>query len=242
MTKQTWISGTYAYRIPIAPDKKEGMKLSLGINVGMLMYKQNLSELIVTDPTDPVFAEDVSRVLPDVGAGIYFYGTHFYAGVSVPNFIKMDLYNKDQQNLPAGIASQRVPHIFGMAGGVIPFGKSGIVKFRPQVMTKSIIAKDYKVPFELDVNASLMFYDMVNVGVTYRTTLGNKKQDNVEQLSNPESIDMLLEVWPTKQMMIGYAHDFTLSELKNYNKGTHEVILGYDFAFDKKRVITPRYF
>jgi len=243
VTKQTWISGTYAYRFKLAPERKENMKLSLGINAGMLLYKSDLNDLYVTDPTDPAFAENVSRVLPDIGAGIYFYGNHFYAGVGVPNFIKGDLYNKDQiDNLPEGISSQRVPHMFGMAGGVIPFGKTGVVKLRPQVMTKSVVAKGYKAPFEIDLNASLMFFDIVNVGATYRTTIGNGKEENEDLLSNPESVDMLLEIWPTKQLLIGYAHDFTLSDLKNYNNGTHEIILGYDFAFEKKRVITPRYF
>jgi hypothetical protein len=42
--------------------------------------------------------------------------------------------------------------------------------------------------------------------------------------------------------LIGYSHDFTLSDLKDYNKGTHEIVLGYDFQFEKKKVITPRYF
>ena len=242
VTKQTWISGTYAYRFKIG-EGKQNMKLSLGINAGMLLYKSNLTELYVTDVNDPAFSENVSRILPDVGAGIYFYGQHFYVGVSVPNFIKGDLYNKDQvEDLPGDINARRVPHMFGMVGGVVPFGSTGIVKFRPQVLMKGNVSGDYKSPFEVDVNASLMFYDMVNVGVTYRTTVGNKKQYNLEQLRNPESVDLMLEVWPTKQLMIGYAYDFTLSELKNYNNGSHEVILGYDFAFDRKKVITPRYF
>ena len=242
VTKQTWISGTYAYRFKIG-EGKQNLKLSLGINAGMLLYKSNLSELYVTDGGDPVFAENVSRVLPDVGTGVYFYGTNFYVGASVPNFIKSDLYNKDQvDDLPDGVGARRVPHVFAMAGGVIPFGSSGIVKFRPQVMTKATAAKEYKSPFEMDVNASFMFYDMVNVGATYRTTLGNKKQFNLDQLSNPESVDVMLEVWPTKQLLIGYSYDFTLSELKNYNNGSHEVILGYDFSFERNKVITPRYF
>lgn len=45
----------------------------------------------------------------------------------------------------------------------------------------------------------------------------------------------MLEVWPTKQLMIGYAYDYTLTKLANYNRGSHEVIIGYDFAFEKKK-------
>jgi hypothetical protein len=46
----------------------------------------------------------------------------------------------------------------------------------------------------------------------------------------------------TKQLLIGFAYDYTLTKLGDYNKGSYEVILGYDFNFEKKRVITPRYF
>ena len=42
--------------------------------------------------------------------------------------------------------------------------------------------------------------------------------------------------------MIGYAYEYTLTKIGNYNRGSHEIILGYDFGFEKKRVITPRYF
>ena len=243
VTKQTLISATYAYRFKLNPEGKQDMKLSLGINAGMLFYKSALTELYVTDPTDPVFSEDVSRIMADVGGGVYFYGTNFYVGVSVPNFFKTDLYEKDQvDNLPDGMAARRVPNIFGMAGGVIPLGKSGIVKFRPQVLTKSTLTRDYKQPFQIEVNGSILLYDRIGVGATYRTTVGNKKQFNPEQLTNEESIDAMIEIWATKQLLIGYSHDFTLSDLKDYNKGTHEIVLGYDFQFEKKKVITPRYF
>ena len=62
------------------------------------------------------------------------------------------------------------------------------------------------------------------------------------KLTNPDSFEFLLEVWPTKQLMIGYAYDYTLTKLANYNRGSHEIILGMIFHSSKKRVITPRYF
>ena len=45
-----------------------------------------------------------------------------------------------------------------------------------------------------------------------------------------------------KQMRIGYSYDYTLTDLNQFNSGTHEITLGYDFSFDKKKVVTPRYF
>lgn len=238
VTNQTWFDVSYAYRVPLG----KGVKLSIGINAGILWYKSNLSELNPLEQQDPVFQENVSRILPDVGAGLYIYHKYFYVGASVPNFIKGDLYNKDQVDALAQssqgsfTSASRTPHFFALAGGVIPAGK--VLKIRPQVMYKYIASAEQKIPHEFDFNLSLLIYDRVNIGGTYRTAFHNKKTG----LTNSDSFDALLEVWPTKQLLIGFAYDYTLTKLGDYNNGSYEVILGYDFGFEKKKVITPRYF
>lgn len=220
--------GSFAYRVALG--KK--VKLSIGVNAGLLWYKYNGANEIANDQTDPLLY-NVSRVLPDVGAGLYLYHPNFYVGLSVPNFIKGDLDNKN------GLGdSRRVAHFVGMAGGVIPAGK--VLKIRPQIQYRYVADGVYKMPHTFDFNLSLLIYDRVNIGGQYRTSFGNK--NNGVKLQNPDSFDALIEVWPTKQLMIGYAYDYTLSKLGDYNRGSHEVIIGYDFGFEKKKVITPRYF
>jgi type IX secretion system PorP/SprF family membrane protein len=238
VTNQTWFDVTYAYRVNLG----KGVKLSIGINAGMLWYKSNLTELKLFSSNDPVFQENVSRVLPDIGAGVYIYHKYFYVGASVPNFFKKDLYNKstiDQYNNdPSGsfLSAHRTSHLFIMAGGVIPAGK--VVMIRPQLMYKYIADAGEKIPHEFDFNISLLLYNRVNVGGTYRTSFHNNKTG----LGNGDSFDALLEVWPTKQLLIGFSYDYTLSKLGDYSKGSYEVVLGYDFTTQKKRVVTPRYF
>jgi type IX secretion system PorP/SprF family membrane protein len=235
VTNQNWFDVSYAYRIPLG--KK--IRLSIGVNAGLLWYKSNIATLIRNDISDPVYDQNVNRVLPDVGAGLYLYHPMWYVGVSVPNFIKGSLYNKNQTSLLAkDISAHRSQHFFAMAGGVIPVTKG--FKIRPQFLGKYVFAKGQKVPFEADFNLSLLIVDRVNIGATYRTTFGKTK--NVDPLKNPESIEANLEVWPTKQLMLGFAFDYTLSKLNNYNKGSYEVILGYDFAFKNKKFDTPRFF
>lgn len=221
---------TFAYRVALG--KK--VKLSLGINAGLLWYKLNATTAKLTNPNDPAFAENVSRVLPDVGAGLYIYHPNFYIGLSVPNFIKGDLTNKNQD----GSSAQRTAHFNAMAGGVIPAGK--VLKIRPQILYRYLASARQKIPHTFDFNLSLLIYERVNIGGQYRTSFGNKNND--VKLTDPDSFDFMLEVWPTKQLMIGYSYDYTLTKLGSYNSGSHEIILGYDFGFEKKKVITPRYF
>ena len=240
VTEQTWISGTYAYRIPM--DNSQNMRLSFGINAGMLLYTSALTTLVANDLDDPSLNENVKRVLPDVGAGVYLDGNNFYVGASIPNFISSDLFNKGsvQVDFEGNQMSnaRRFSHVAIMAGGVIPVGTGEALKIRPQMLFKHVLSgSDYASPYSIDFNLSLMLMDRVNIGGTYRTTLG--KNDGLE---NGDSFDALLEFWPTKQLMIGYAYDFTISGLSDHAGGSHEIVLGFDFNFKKKKVLTPRYF
>ena len=232
VTHTNQFDATFAYRVALG--KK--VKLSLGINAGIWWYKSDLANSITTNGTeiDPSLNQNVSRILPDVGAGLYIYHPNFYIGLSVPNFIKGDLANKNQ----VGTSAKRTAHFNAMVGGVIPAGK--VLKIRPQILYRYIATATQKIPHTFDFNLSLLIYDRVNIGGQYRTSFGNK--NNAKKLTDGDSFDVMLEVWPTKQLMIGYSYDYILTKLGHYNTGSHEIILGYDFGFEKKRVITPRYF
>jgi len=212
---------TFAYRVALG--KK--VKLSLGINAGIYWYKWNATEEISNSPGNPLLQNNVSKVLPDVGAGLYIYHPNFYFGASVPNFIKGSLSANDQ----SGSVAKRTPHLVAMAGGALPLGKSKIIYVRPQIQYRylTISKSQNAMPHTFDFNLSLLIYNRVNIGAQYRTSLGNKS--NGINLTDYDSFDAMIEVWPTRQLMIGYAYDYTLSKLNNYNTGSHEVIIGYDF-------------
>ena len=219
---------TYAYRLNLG--KK--VKMSLGLNAGLLWYKYNGGGAITIDP-DPISTNNVSKVLADVGAGLYIYHPNFYFGASVPNFIRGDL-----ETVSAGGDTKRTPHFVFMAGGAIPAGK--VLYIRPQIQYRYLANAEGMMPHTLDVNLSFLIYNRVNIGGQYRTSAGNKNEG--VKLKNPDSFDFMLEVWPIKQLMIGYAYDYTLTKLGSYNRGSHEIMIGYDLALEKKKVITPRYF
>lgn len=214
---------TYAYRI----DLGKKIKLSIGVNAGLLWYKLNATGAILINPIDNKYTENVSRILPDIGAGLYLYHPNFYIGASVPNFIKGNLANKNDEVSGA----KRTAHFVAMAGGLIPAGKH--LKIRPQIQYIYLASVTQKIPHSLDFNLSLLIYDRVNIGAQYHTSV--KNQNEAMKLSNPDSFDMMVEFWPTKQLMLGYAYNYTLSKLAASTSGTHEVIIGYDIASKKKK-------
>src|SRR4051812_31044336 len=136
VTQTNQFDVTYAYRLALG--KK--VKLSMGISAGMYWYKLDAMSSILTDPNDPAFSENVSRILPDVGAGLYIYHPNFYFGFGMPNFIKGDLSNKNQE----GSFSKRTLHFNVMAGGVIPAGK--VLKIRPQILYRYLGSGEQRIP------------------------------------------------------------------------------------------------
>jgi len=45
-----------------------------------------------------------------------------------------------------------------------------------------------------------------------------------------------------KDLRIGYAYDYTLSNMGKYNDGSHEVILLWDIQFSETNFKSPRFF
>ncbi|MCB0779071.1 MAG: PorP/SprF family type IX secretion system membrane protein, partial [Flavobacteriales bacterium] len=66
------------------------------------------------------------------------------------------------------------------------------------------------VPPKVDLTATVHFRDKIWLGGTYRTN---------------DAISVMLGYWHNKQFQIGYAYDITTTNLRNYNNGTHEVML-----------------
>jgi type IX secretion system PorP/SprF family membrane protein len=83
ITHQTDFYMSYAWHLPL-----ENGKLSLGLNGGFSYFKSQLSDLSVWDPDDPIYqSNSLSNILPNFGAGAYYYSQHFYAGLSVPQLM-----------------------------------------------------------------------------------------------------------------------------------------------------------
>lgn len=215
VTTQSNLALTYAYRIPVG----KGF-LNLGLSAGMLQYKTRFSQInpVDTDPSKPT--ADASAILPRAGAGAYFYTPKFYAGFSVPNLLAGRYFGSGNQT--AGIvASKQSMHMFGMIGAILGADKN--VGFRPSAVFKYVPG----APMQIDVNATVFFAKVLGVGVGYRTS---------------DALIFMLEFQSQRRFRAGYAFDMTLSPLKTFNSGSHELMIGIDLGWGKANFMTPRYF
>jgi len=191
-------------------------KLAFGLKAGLNIFQADLLSLHPHDPNDPSVYNISNRLLPNVGVGVFYYSDKGYLGLSAPKLL--------EHNLKSGeiSASKERRHYFLIGGYVFDLGPS--VKFKPSFLVKAVSG----APLSVDLSGNFFFNDKFGVGAAYRFG---------------DSFSGLLQYYITPQFRIGYAYDYTLTELQNYNSGTHEIMLGYDFYFiDKNRIHSPRFF
>ena len=219
VTSQTVVFGQGAYRI-LFPNAT----LSMGLQVGFSAYASDFLQLDPNNPaSDPSINSNVSNsFLPNLGGGLYYYTKRFYAGISSP--LLLNNFVDDQIAGDISIDNSRPDierHYFGMMGYVFDISPS--VKFRPSTLIKLVDG----APLEFDINANFLFDEVLWLGVSYRSF---------------DSVSGLIELQVGNQLKLGYAYDYTISDLNQFTSGTHEIMINYRFAFKKDRIITPRYF
>lgn len=199
------------------------LRLSLGLRAGGGYYSYKNSDLTYWDEGDPAFASDqVSKFLPNVGAGVYLYSRKFYAGVSAPTILSYDPDKSLSLNTSgAELIPHQVRHYFATTGVAIELSQDVLMK--PSVLVKYV---DH-APLEADLNLNFLFVNTVWLGASYRTD---------------DSFVALFELQLSRKLRLGYSYDFTITDIKDYSTGSHEIMLGYDFGYDIMKIKTPRYF
>ena len=97
------------------------------------------------------------------------------------------------------------------------------MKLKPTCLLK--LDAEKKATTDISLNA--LINDRVWFGAAYRS-------------GDATSVFAGLQI--SNQLRLAYAYDYTISELKKFTSGSHEISLGYDFSFNKKNIVTPRFF
>ncbi len=216
-TKSTSIYGSYAYHIRMGNGK-----LSLGLKGGVDMSNTNYSGLLLTDSGDPVFAtNDKPYVLPNFGAGVYYFSDKLFAGVSVPTFLS---YRKTPTNSVQSYHSFSEYDFVFSAGGLITF--SQFLKFKPSVLVDYSLQKTKKLN-QFDINGNFILGDLLWLGGSWR--------------SSEKVAVAILQVQVNPQFMFGFSYDNPVGRKYLNSRGSSEFILRYEFG-SKVSAANPRYF
>ncbi|HBK71319.1 MAG TPA: hypothetical protein DDZ39_06640 [Flavobacteriaceae bacterium] len=208
------IYADFSYTIPVS----ETAKLAFGLKAGVTLHSLDFGALNPLDPNDNAYIDFDNNTLPNFGAGVFYYTDKYYLGLSVPNILKSKYFEKNNGLLTE--ASDKA-HYFLTTGYV--FDMSQTLKFKPSIMVKAAPGS----PVSLDLSANFLINQKLELGVSHRLD---------------DSVSGLIGFAVSKNLRIGYAYDYTLSNLGDFNSGSHEAFLQWDIDLSRDKVISPRFF
>jgi type IX secretion system PorP/SprF family membrane protein len=212
--RQNGLYVDYAFRVQLNPTQY----LSFGLKGGFNMYQAWLTDLVLNDPTDPVYANDINlKMLPNVGVGIMWHSDRFFLGASSPKILRNQIQSQSNESV-----YKEVLHFYGMGGYV--FFLNDVFKLKPTLLYRWA----ERTPSYVDFSGTLIIYDRLWIGATYRFE---------------NSYAMIFQFNVNNQLKFGYSYDLTTFHPTQVNSGTHEFMISYDFTYGRRgRQITPRYF
>jgi type IX secretion system PorP/SprF family membrane protein len=217
------LGASYAYRIRFKKGTSKESAIALGLNARYEGVRSDWTEANehVTTP-DPLFGNSAeNRSTFNVGPGIYYSNRHFYLGAAIPRLLANSLYD-DRENFSGQVNTY---YLQGGAGFYVVPDK---VELLPNIQVRI----NPNAPFDLDANLNVMFLKHFWLGANYRKGEG----------AAPESIDGLIGYQFNNGLRLGFAMDFTTSDLSTATTGSFEIMLGYTFPCEDCVIKNLRYF
>ncbi|PJB20457.1 MAG: hypothetical protein CO117_00995 [Flavobacteriaceae bacterium CG_4_9_14_3_um_filter_33_16] len=214
------IYADFAYVLPVGLESK----LSLGLKAGVTFFNANFDGFILQSgnvSTDIAFNENISKTFPNLGIGAFFFTDHYYVGLSAPNMLSTKHIENEN-----GIKANGVQNVHYFFTGGYVFDISENLKLKPAFMGKAVKG----APFALDITANVLINEKLEAGLGYR--LG-------------DAVSALVNFRVTPELRIGYAYDYTTTNLSSYNSGSHEIFILFDvdlFNFKGGYDRSPRFF
>ena len=151
---------------------------------------------------------------PDANFGILYYTEKYKVGISIPQLLQNSVY-KDDENQKL---NSLVRHYF--LHGEYIFNINSDFDVIPSSLIKYVTG----APLQFDINVRGLYKKKYWLGLSYR---------------DRESIVALIGM-EYNSFRLGYSYDITLTDIKTYSSGSHELHLTYIFG-SKEKKIAPKF-
>lgn len=208
------IEGDFAYTLDF-----EDSKLAFGLKAAAGFYNFDRDKLNLMYPADASFEGKANTFLPNIGAGVYYYGENYYVGFSIPHLLDTKTFSKTDERKITDINEKQ--H-YNLMGGYV-FDLSSDIKFKPAALMKMVSGS----PLQVDLSGNFMYDERFVVGLAYRWSA---------------AVSAMAGFQIDRNWFIGYAFDWETTKINKYNYGSHEIFLRYEFYRDIQKIISPRFF
>lgn len=197
----TGIFGSYAYMIK---DPVRKGVFSMGISAGFNNYNADFSALNLRADVDQIFSGFMSELKPNFGGGIFYYNEKVFGGFSVPTILThSEIFTGPLEQL-------KTPRFYYLYGGVkFPLDP----RTKKIILTPSVLTRVQDgTPLSVDYNLSLAIEELISLGTSYRSGDGAITYINFKL---------------SEKFYVGYSYDWTVSDIRMYSRGTHEIMINY---------------
>lgn len=215
-----------AYRIKL--DRTETKVIAFGLGLGVMQLGLNGSQLDPIEQGDNrIPTGNVSEIKPDIRAGLHYSTEKFFIGFSVHNLFNSILSSAEDYKM---LYVKTQPHFYLTAGFALSVNDD--IVFKPTFLIK----EDLRGPTSIDLNAAVLIKERFWIGGMYRTSLKLYPKSNLmANLPAKSAVGLISEFFVRPNLRIGYAYDYSLNKLGNYDYGSHEISIGYYLVTQKSR-------
>ncbi len=216
--KRLIFTGDYSYQVRLDMYNY----LRFGLKAGFVNYSNNLTDyqLYPDRIYDSQFNADLKMYfMTAFGVGAVIFSDNYYISLSVPQVIN----NTFKVNRTGYSSLQEFKTAYLSAGYAFKLHDKSII-LKPNLLIIGTVGK----PVYFDASANLYLPANLQLGLNLRS---NGAACLSAQFTFPNSI------------RIGFAADYAIiQDIRKFQAGTYEILVGYDFNIYRKKDVRPNYF
>ncbi len=184
-----------------------GGTFAIGLNGGFINNTLDPTWNFPEGPSDNAVPQGKQNAINfDMGAGVFYSNNEMYFGLSATHLNQTPYYNKYETHYNRH---------FYLTGGYSLEMPNPSWQFNPSVIISSNLVTN-----QLSITSNVIYNKRFWGGVSYRVG---------------EAIIGMVGFELFSGMRIGYAYDFSTTDISSYNNGSHEFMLGYCFTLKKEK-------
>ena len=200
--RRVTFSGSYAVHVPL---NKE-YNLSFGSQVGLAnnFFIADKAQVVYNSTTDPSYMEGITNMstknVLNIGTGLYLYSKTLFAGIAVDQITK----------------------------NMISFGR-GSTYYNPKMHFNLTAGKKIKINSEMSVTPSILWKYMNRSPLNLETSVVYSYKDwmwSSLSFRYKDAVVLGFGCNVTNHFRIAYSCDLTVSKIRSYASGSHELMIG----------------
>jgi len=186
--------------------------ISLGANTGILQYQFNTSQLTPHNDLDPLITGGIvkTKLIPNVGGGAFMYNENYYLGSSFSYYLPTQM----SEGVDGRTNSEFYYYLMG--------GYNFHLSQDFALLAQTFMAGQKNANTQIEIGLRGQYMETFLFGVGYRPK---------------DAVVVSTGIKVFKSILVVYSYDIVTSKLRNYNSGSHELIVSYEFNRNK-----PQYY